>query len=137
MCGLEPLQTGLQQGIENRSFNQTKNPLQQITRYWLHFIILAKKMPVVLVHFNNLIFLYKDYVEELYQMFLKSSKADQATAKELKDMTPAPMSTMLAKQPVAEALKKKTKREKKVVKDVPQTTPSGNYFYLIWVKFIL
>lgn len=70
-------------------------------------------------------------------MFLKSSKADQATAKELKDMTPAPMSTMLAKQPVAEALKKKTKREKKVVKDVPQTTPSGNYFYLIWVKFIL
>lgn len=53
-------------------------------------------------------------------------------AKQLKENTPAAMTTMLEKQPRAEALKKRADRSKMVTKDVPQTTP-GNFIYLFYV----
>lgn len=44
-------------------------------------------------------------------------------AKQLKEITPAAMNTILEKQPREEALRKRAKRSKMVTKDVPPTTP--------------
>ena len=66
-----------------------------------------------------------DYVEEIYQTYLTSTKDELKDAiKELKEMTPAPMNSMLKnKQPQAEAIKKREDRSKMGAKDVPPTTP--------------
>ena len=42
-------------------------------------------------------------------------------SKNLKEMTPQPMNTMLLKQPRDEAIKKRSERKAMVVKDVPPT----------------
>ena len=42
---------------------------------------------------------------------------------ELVAMTPAPMNTMLEKQPRQEAIEKRAQRKSMVVHDVPQTAP--------------
>ena len=44
----------------------------------------------------------------------------------LRNMTPAPINTMLQKQPREEAIAKKIKRSKMVVADVPPTSTPGN-----------
>ena len=65
-----------------------------------------------------------DYVEEIFQTYLNASKSDltEAAAK-LHEMTPAPMNTMVEKQPREEAVQKRIKRRSMEVKDVPPTTP--------------
>lgn len=65
-----------------------------------------------------------DYVEEIFQTYLNASKSDltEAAAK-LREMTPAPMNTMVEKQPREEAVQKRIKRRSMEVKDVPPTTP--------------
>ena len=45
------------------------------------------------------------YVEEIYQTYLESTKRElNAAAMQLKEMAPAPMNSMLHKQPRAEAI---------------------------------
>lgn len=65
-----------------------------------------------------------EYVEEIFQEYLSSSKDElEEAARKLKNMTPAPMNTMHQKQPRQEAIEKRTKRVKMVAEDVPPTTP--------------
>ena len=55
---------------------------------------------------------------------MKASKDNlKDAATKLQEKTPAPMNTMLEKQPRAEALQKRAERSKMVTKDVPPTTP--------------
>ena len=65
-----------------------------------------------------------EYVEEIFQEYLSSSKDElEEAARKLKNMTPPPVNTMLQKQPREEAIEKRSKRAKMVVEDVPPTTP--------------
>lgn len=75
-------------------------------------------------------FVVLDYVEEIFQTFIKASKEEiiDAAAK-LREMTPAAMNTMLEKQSREEAIKKKEERSQMVVKDVPPTTPGTSSQY--------
>lgn len=67
---------------------------------------------------------FPDYVEEIFQTFLMATPEQLAAAtQELNEMTPAPMNTMLEKQPVAEAIEKRRRRRAMIVEDVPPTTP--------------
>ena len=67
-----------------------------------------------------------DYVEEIYQTYLQSTKEElSAVATTLQEMTPAPMNSMLEKQPREEAIDKRTKRMKMTVEDVPPTSTPG------------
>ena len=53
------------------------------------------------------------YVEDIYQTYLQSTKEDlSAAAMKLKEMAPAPMNSMLDKQPREEAIAKRAKRMK-------------------------
>ena len=65
-------------------------------------------------------------VEEIYQTYLESPKKElNAAAMQLKEMAPAPMNSMLDKQPREEAIKKRARRMKMTVEDVaPISTPS-------------
>ncbi|KAJ7386145.1 hypothetical protein OS493_012491 [Desmophyllum pertusum] len=66
-----------------------------------------------------------DYVEEIFQTTMgaiKEKKLD-AAIHELKNMTPAPMNTMLEKQPRQEVLQKRDERRRMSCNDVPPTTP--------------
>ena len=75
-------------------------------------------------------FVVLDYVEEIFQTFIKASKEEiiNAAAK-LREKTPAAMNTMLEKQSREEAIKKKEERSQMVVKDVPPTTPGTSSQY--------
>ena len=66
------------------------------------------------------------YVEEIYQTYLESTKKElDAAALQLKEMAPAPVNSMLEKQPREEAIEKRARRMKKTVEDVaPTSTPS-------------
>ena len=66
------------------------------------------------------------YVEEIYQTYLESTKKElDAAAMKLKEMAPAPMNSMLDKQPREEAIEKRARRMKMTVEDVaPTSTPS-------------
>lgn len=66
------------------------------------------------------------YVEEIYQTYLQSTKKElDAAALQLKEMAPAPMNSMLDKQPREEAIEKRARRMKMTVEDVaPTSTPS-------------
>ncbi|XP_020624355.1 uncharacterized protein LOC110061837, partial [Orbicella faveolata] len=65
-----------------------------------------------------------DYVEEIFQTFLSASNDDlKGAAAKLKQITPLPMNSMLERESKTDAIKKKTDRSKKVVEDVPPTTP--------------
>ncbi|XP_028406811.1 uncharacterized protein LOC114529255 [Dendronephthya gigantea] len=64
-----------------------------------------------------------NYVDEIMNMFIevqKSKKLKEAR-KELEIMTPAPMNTMLQKQPRCEATAAREKRKSMVVQEVPRT----------------
>lgn len=66
------------------------------------------------------------YVEEIYQTYLQSTKEElSAAAMKLKEMAPAPMNSMLDKQPREEAIEKRAKRMKMTVEDVPPTSTPG------------
>ena len=68
--------------------------------------------------------LFADYVEEIFQTYLQSSKEELTDAiQKLKEMTPAPMNSMLDKQPREDALQKRSERSSMLVSDVPPTTP--------------
>ena len=63
----------------------------------------------------------------MFQTYLSSSKDElQQAARKLRNMTPAPINTMLQKQPREEAIAKKIKRSKMVVADVPPTSTPGS-----------
>ena len=67
---------------------------------------------------------HSEYVEEIFQEYLSSTKDElEEAARKLKNMTPAPMNTMLQKQPREEAIEKRIKRAKMIAEDVPPTTP--------------
>lgn len=69
-------------------------------------------------------------MEVIFQTYLKASKDDlESSANKLKEKPPAPMNSMLQKQPREEAIQKKEKRRSMVVVDVPPTTP-GTFFIL-------
>ncbi|XP_028394476.1 uncharacterized protein LOC114518669 [Dendronephthya gigantea] len=68
-----------------------------------------------------------EYVEEIYQTFLKASGNGtlKKASEKLKEMTPAPMNTMFENKELKEiAIKKQKARKNLVVEDVPPTTPS-------------
>ena len=54
--------------------------------------------------------LFVDYVEDIFQTYLKVSKDDLDDASKLKRMTPATMNSMLDKQPRGEAIERMEKR---------------------------
>ena len=57
---------------------------------------------------------------------MKASKENlKDAASNLQEKTPAPMNTMLEKQPREEALQKRAERSMMVMKDVPPTTPGS------------
>lgn len=65
-----------------------------------------------------------DYVEEIFQTFLSASSDDLKRAiATLKELSPLPMNSMLQRESKTDAVKKKTDRSKRVVEDVPPTTP--------------
>lgn len=66
------------------------------------------------------------YVEEIYQTYLQSTKEElSAAAMKLKEMAPAPMNSILVKQPREEAIEKRAKRMEMTVEDVPPTSTPG------------
>ena len=68
-----------------------------------------------------------DYVGELYDCFLESTKEEIRGAREdLEEMTPRPMNSILDKQPVVEAVRKRTERKSMIVQEVPSTM-TGKY----------
>lgn len=68
-------------------------------------------------------------MEEIFQTYLKATKDDlESAANKLKEKTPAPMNSMLQKQPKEEAIQKREKRRSMVVVDVPPTTP-GTFLF--------
>lgn len=69
------------------------------------------------IHISHL-----DYVEEIYQQMINTSKEELGSAcRELLKMVPPPMNTMLVKQSREEAVQKLTQRRQMVVVDVPPT----------------
>ena len=63
----------------------------------------------------------------MFQTYLSSSKDElQQAARKLRNMTPAPINTVLQKQPREEAIAKNIKRSKMVVTDVPPTSTPGS-----------
>ncbi|KAK3703423.1 hypothetical protein QZH41_014257, partial [Actinostola sp. cb2023] len=66
--------------------------------------------------------LRREYVDEIYQTFLSSSReALHIAADELKTMTPEPMNSMLEKEPKIQAVEKHHARKRMSVLDVPPT----------------
>ena len=64
----------------------------------------------------------KAYVKELYKILLEITDQEcHHASKTLKDLTPAPISTMLEKSPKIDAIKKHTDRKVMSVVDVPAT----------------
>lgn len=65
------------------------------------------------------------YVEDIYQVMLSAimEKKLETFQKELKEMTPLPMNTMLEKQSKTEAIAKKAKRLSMIAVNVPPTNP--------------
>ena len=63
-------------------------------------------------------------MEEIFQTFLTATSEElKGAADKLKEMTPSPMNSMLEKEPISDAIKKRNDRSKKIVEDVPPTTP--------------
>ena len=74
-------------------------------------------------------------MEEIFQTYLKTTKDDlDDGASRLKRMTPAPMNSMLEKQPRGEAIEKREKRKSMVVADIPPTTPGTCYILIFPCK---
>ena len=68
---------------------------------------------------------YLDYVEDIYQTLLEAMNTTNclgSAVRELKEMTPVPMNTMLDKETRESALDSRQKRKKMVPKNVPPTT---------------
>ena len=78
-------------------------------------------------------------MEEIFQTFLRVSTDNlKEAAAKLKELTPLPMNSMLERESKTDAVKKKTDRSKKVVEDVPPTTPGKKahiqFFHFFWGK---
>ena len=75
-------------------------------------------------------------MEEIFQTYLTATNDDlNGAAGKLKEMTPSPMNTMLEKETKSDAIKKKQERSKKVVEDVPPTTPGIRNTSILFVPF--
>ena len=73
---------------------------------------------------EKILFLLKlGYVDEIFNTFIDArlNKKLKAAKRELEAMTPAPMNTMLQKQPREEAIALWQKRKAMVVQEVPST----------------
>lgn len=69
---------------------------------------------------------YLDYVEDIYQTLLEAMNTTNClgnAVRELKEITPLPMNTMLDKETRESALDSRQKRKKMLPKNVPPTTP--------------
>ena len=69
---------------------------------------------------------YLDYVEDIYQTLLEAMNTTNClgnAVRELKEITPLPMNTMLDKETRESALDSRQKRKKMVPKNDPPTTP--------------
>lgn len=109
-------------GLDSEGFIKLNN-LQFIRNSVLFWCTLKQKSVSI-----DLAYMYistlSEYVEEIFQEYLSSSKDElEEASRKLKNMTPAPMNTMIQKQPREEAIEKRTKRAKMVAEDVPPTTP--------------
>lgn len=63
-----------------------------------------------------------DYINDIYKTFLETDWTKLAEiAKEIKNLTPAAMNTMLEKQSKSEAIEKWKQRKSMTTKDVPAT----------------
>ncbi len=74
--------------------------------------------------YGKYFFMLEGYVQEVWKTLLDAiNKKDilEKEMKSIKDITPAPMNTKLAKQPRGEAIKKRDERKKMITKDVPPT----------------
>ena len=72
----------------------------------------------------QIIFMLEGYVHEVWETLLGAMKKKDILENEkkmIKEITPAPMNTMLAKEPRDEAIKKCEERKKMITKDVPPT----------------
>ena len=68
-----------------------------------------------------------DYVEDIFQTFIMATSEElKGASDKIGEMTPSPMNTMLEKESRSVAVKKKVDRSKKIVEDVPPTTPGRN-----------
>ena len=67
------------------------------------------------------------YVEDIYEVMLSAIQAGklESAKKDLKQMTPLPMNTMLVKQSKSEAILKKVQRKGMNTADVPPTNPGS------------
>ncbi len=69
-----------------------------------------------------------EYVEETYNVMLDADDEKlNAACDALVKMTPAPMNTMLEKQPKEDAIQKTIQRKERVVVNVP---PTGKGYYI-------
>ena len=72
----------------------------------------------------QIIFMLEGYVHEVWETLLGAMKKKDILENEkkmIKEITPAPMNTMLTKEPRGEAIKKREERKKMITKDVPPT----------------
>lgn len=74
-------------------------------------------------------------MSDIYNTFLEASKDEGKglldATKELKEMTPLPMNTMLEKESKEAALSQKNKRDSMSTENVPPTTACKGFKYII------
>ena len=72
-------------------------------------------------------------VDYLYNTFLDATKCNtlRAAKEDLEAITPAPMNTMLEKQPRDEAIELTKKRKSVVVQDIPRTVAGISYLLFL------
>ncbi len=70
-------------------------------------------------------------MDEIYETMMDGilNKKLEKAIEELDDLTPPPMNKMLDKQPHAEAIKKKKRRESMPIVDVPPTNPGRLVYF--------
>ena len=68
---------------------------------------------------------FKDCVDEMYETIVDAilGKKVEKKMEEIKNETPAPLNTMLEKQPRSDAIQKKKIREGMLIHNVPPTNP--------------
>ena len=81
--------------------------------------------------------LLADYIDDIYNTFLDAKKCNtlRAAKEDLEAMTPAPINTMIEKQPRDEAIELWKKRKSMVVQDIPSTVAGIPYLLFLGHTF--
>ena len=81
--------------------------------------------------------LLADYIDDIYNTFLDAKKCNtlRAAKEDLEAMTPAPIKTMIEKQPRDEAIELWKKRKSMVVQDIPSTVACIPYLLFLGHTF--